>query len=362
MKFKISFLSVVMVLMSVNAGAQTARNPLNHEPMRMSQHQRILTSERLSEDILYSADGSQLEKNSLIYNENGRKKTSLTQRWNDDDRQWQNVAQCEYTYDGDREIAITSTWSVSAWNSLSKVETVYSPEGRVLYALSYSWNDVSDDWNMNPSMKNEWVYDENGRMVESLKQTINKETNTWNDSHVRILYAYNEDGVLNEETYQLWNPTSQTWVDKGRYTFFKEDEQHTVAMSSFYSAGKWINDGKIMHTYDKEGKVMRSEYYGDALDNSLKAYCIYAYTDNFISPEVIVSENISVHPNPVVSSFELTVPKSFVGKVAGIFDIYGKPVKSMVVNSEKMQVSASGLSSGVYVLKIDNKSAKFVVK
>lgn len=364
MRFKISLLSVFVVVMSMSVNAQTARNPLNHEPMRMSQHQSTVSSERLSEDVLYSADGSQMEKNSFVYNENGRKKMSLTQRWSDSDGMWQNVSQCEYAYDENREIAITSTWDVSAWKKSSKVETVFGPEGKALYALSYSWDRVSDDWDINPSVKNEWIYNENGQVVEDRKQTMNKDAGTWNDSHVRILYRYDGNGILNEEIYQVLNPENQAWVDKGRYTFSKKDELHKVATSYFSAVGKWIYDGKVMHVYNPEGQAIRSEYYGDTLDNSLKAYCVYTYTDKFGLPEeiVVTEERISVYPNPVVSSFELSVPVSLVGKTAGIFDIYGKPVKSVVVQNEKTQVNVSGLSGGIYVLKIDDKSAKFVIK
>lgn len=363
MKFKISLLSVVMGLMSANADAQTARNPLNHEPMRMSQHQSGFSAEKLSETVYYRADGSPFDKSSLVYDEAGRKKAEITQRRNDNDGQWQNVLQSEYFTVENKEIEVLSSWTAASfsWTKASKTETFYNTERKASYALSYSWSGISDDWSLTPSAKSQWIYDEKGRVTENLKQSMNKETNAWID-YARILYTYNEDGMLSEEIYQTWNPERKTWSDKGKYTFSKENDKHKVATSYFYTADKWVYDGKIIHSHDNDGRVVRSEYYGEATDNSLKVYCIYTYSDKYCLPKIEEVEAISVHPNPVVSSFELTVPASFVGKTAGIFDIYGKPMKTFVVTGEKMQVSVSGLPSGVYIIKTDDKSAKFVVK
>lgn len=361
MRLKFSLLYVALLAMSVHSGAQTARNPLNHEPARVK-FQRSISSERLSEEVFYHADGSQFDKSSFVYDEDGRKKTEIFQRWNDDERTWQNVSQCNSVYEGNKEIAISSDWDMTTWKNASKVESVYDLKGNILYTLSYSWNDRADDWNTEPSMKNEWVYDENGRVTEYLKQSMNRETAVWNDYHARILYTYDGDGELSEEVYMSWNPENKSWTDRGKYSYSKEDQIHRVATSYIYASGKWVYDGKIIHIYDQEEKVIRSEYYGNILDNSLKAYCIYTYSDKLDSPEVIVTGNISVYPNPVVSSFELTVPEMFVGKTADIFDIYGRPVKTILVNNEKMQIDATGLSSGIYILKVGDKNAKFVIR
>ncbi len=360
MNFKISLLSVGLLVMSVYAEAQTARNPLNREPASIA-FQNSISSWKLSDEIFFHADGTQFDKRSLVYDENGRKISDITQRWNDDDRSWQNASKSESVYGENREVAISSVRNATGWQNTSKVENIYGSEGRLGYSYSYSWNNDADDWSVDPSMRCEWLYDEGDRVTEYLKQYMNEATGEWS-GYARILYSYDEEGILKEELYQSRNSESGSWTNGGKYVYSKDSEKQKTAMSYICVSDKWMFDGKTIYSNDEEGKLARCEYYGNDTDESLSAYCIYTYSESVGTPAVSEVKDINVYPNPVVSSFELTVPDVFVGKVANLFDVSGKQVKSVLIGDEKTQFDVAGLSSGIYILKVGDQTKKLVIK
>ena len=361
MNIKVGFLSVVMLAMPVFIGAQTARNPLNHEPARLTL-QKGISSWKLSDETFYRADGTPFDKRCFEYDNNGQRMSDVTQSWSKGDEAWLKNTKYDYTYGENKMIKVSSVKNATGWQNASKVEVMNDSRGRQNYSMSYSWDSSTDDWSIAPSLKCEWVYDENGRITEYLKRYMNKETKEFNDFDARILYSYDEEGGVNEELYQAWNQESKSWTNVGRYTYSKESDSKKVAMSYFFAAGKWQLDGKTIYLYDKDGKLARSEFYGSSADAPLTAYSLFAYSEDVICQKITYMEDISVYPNPVVSSFELTVPESLVGKTASIFDIYGIFVKSAVVNNKKIQVDVSEIHAGIYVLQIGDKTKKIIIK
>ena len=361
MNVKISLLSVVMLTMSVYAAAQTARNPLNHEPARVMLKKNP-SSWKLTNETFYRADGAQFDKRSLSYGSNGQLTGEITVSQSKIDESMQNATKCDYFYKDNKKVAISAEKNMTGWQNLSKVETIINHEGKSAYSLNYSWNRDNEDWNVDPSLKCTWVYDENGCIAEYTKQPWDKEKNDWNEPNVRILYSYDVDGEVNEELYQSWNAGSDSWINGGKYTYAKDGKNQKVALSYFFASGKWIADGKTVYSYDEDGKIARSDFYGNNADAVLNAYCIYSYSENSSCEVITEAEDINIYPNPAVTTFELAVPSSLVGKVAYILDVWGKQVKSVIVSNEKTQVDISGLPGGVYVLYVGEKTKKLVIK
>ena len=360
MNIRISLLTVVVLTMSVYAGAQTARNPLNHEPSRITLQKRA-SSMKIAEETFYRADGVYIDKRLFTYDESGQKTSNTNLIWNENDATWQNSSKNDFVYEENKNITISSVGNLTGWQNTTKTETVYNSERKQIYSLTYSWDKSIDDWSIAPMLKCEWVYDSNGRATEYLKKRFDEKTGDWSVLEAHILYSYEEKDALVEELYQSWDANSNSWQNGGKYTYSKNNETQQTAMSYYFVSNKWVFDGKIIYSYDADGKLSRSDYYNTDADNTLKAYSLYSYSEKNC-PVIIETTEINISPNPVVSSFELTVPAELVGKTAGIFDVYGKFVKSVVVNNEKVQVNVNGIYGGVYILQIADKTKKFVIK
>ena len=354
MKLKISLLLFIATGWSFYSEAQTARNPLNYEPARVTL-QKGFSSWTLSEEIFYRPDGTAFDKRSIQYDATGRKTAELTLRLNKSDQTWYQTTKNEYRFEENKEIVAC----MSGRKYTSKTEIISDASGRPLYSFIYSWNSGADDWSVSPSSRSEWKYDANGRVTECLKQYFNRIAREWNGFDVRIQYTYDETGALSEELFQTWNAQSGQWIDGGRYSYSNEGELRKVAASYIPASGNWAVDGKTVYHYDGDGKIVRCEYYKD---NTLDAYSIHIYSEKSDCPAVIESHKITVFPNPVVSTFELTVPDDFTGKTMYLFDAWGTQVKALPIAVQTTQVDVSGLSGGVYLLKIGELSKKIILK
>ena len=357
MNLKISLFAFFLMALPVGSGAQTVRNPLNFELAQVPLQTHI-SSWKLSEEIFYRPDGTPFDKRSYSYDENGRKMADLTLRWNKTDEMWFQTQQCDYLTEKGREVAINR----SGVQYVSRTEITSDTDGKPLYALTYEWNNSTDDWSTHPCQRSEWVYNRDGLLTTCLKQHLNLETKTWNDFDVRILYAYDEAGVLTEELYQSLNAETGQWTNGGKYQYNNVSERQKVASSFIFASDRWVSDGKTVYLYDEEGKLTRCEYYLNDADKSLNAYSINTYSEPFSLPEAIEPETVSVYPNPVVSSFELTVPGSLIGKTLQMYDVSGKQVMTLPVQNQRTQVDASRLSSGVYILKIGDLTKKIILQ
>ena len=357
MKLKISILLIAALAWSLCSEAQTARNPLNFEPARVTL-QKGLSSWKLAETIFYRANDKPFDKQSFQYDENGRKTTELTFRLNETDQTWHQTMKSEYRYFDGKEIIM----NMSGTHYTSRTEVVYDTENKPLYSFTYSWNSDAGDWSVNPFLRSEWKYDANGSVTTCLKQQINRTTNEWNDFDVRILYTYHENGALTEELFQILNIEQGQWTNRGKYSYSKINELQKVAISYVYASGSWVFDGKTVYIYDEDGKIARSEYYKNEVDKTPDAYSINTYSEIAGFPEEVESKEITVFPNPAVSSFELTVPNEYTGKTMYLFDAWGKQVKAVQVTGQTMQVDVSGLPGGVYLLRIGELSKKIVLK
>lgn len=357
MKLKISLLFIVVVACLPYAGAQTACNPLNFEPARVP-ILKGLSSWKLSEEIYYRADDTPFEKRSYQYDENERQTAELTFRFEKDDRTWRQTVKSEYQYDEGKKIVM----ELSGQQWTSKTEIMADVDGKPCLSFAYAWNRYADDWSVNPYLKTEWTYNEQGQVTTCLKLHKNPTTNEWYEFDIRISYDYDSDGALREELFQSWNNEQRQWINKGSYRYSTINKLQKEAVSSFFVNDNRVFDGKTVYFYDEEGKIARCEYYKYNTDKVLNAYSINTYTEMASQPETLESPEITVFPNPVVSSFTLTVPKEFVGKTMYLFDAWGKQAKMLPVADQTTQIDVANLTRGVYLLKIGELSNKIVLK
>ncbi|MEC5165828.1 hypothetical protein RCH18_001561 [Flavobacterium sp. PL11] len=71
--------------------------------------------------------------------------------------------------------------------------------------------------------------------------------------------------------------------------------------------------------------------------------------------EVTLIEGLNLYPNPVTNGKIYISTKNDFDKEIVIFDVLGKKVLQTILNSRELNVSS--LSSGIYIIKINEKEA-----
>lgn len=87
---------------------------------------------------------------------------------------------------------------------------------------------------------------------------------------------------------------------------------------------------------------------------------IYEY---FNTTSINNSENnneFNIYPNPTLSKLQLTLNSKQIGKTVQILDITGKTVKTLVVNQTNQTIDVSSLQNGIYFIRVDNSTQKFI--
>ena len=362
MKTNICLLSIALTAITLGSQAQGTRNMLNSRPASIRLHAGQ-SPKYLINSTYYTADSVMFDQYIYQYGENGKMSTELYQSWNGKNSSWRDNSKTTYTY-GDNSMSYTySTWSTDEWRNASKTEYTYNTAGKKTSSLYYKWDAASEQWANQPYIKDSWVYDGNNRITSFTEQYRNTEANDWNAPSVQILYSYDENGKLTEELLQTRNSGTAAWENDGKYEYIYDEDNNTVTCMSYIPLkGNWIYDGKIICIYDKDNDMERCEYYSNDINASMMAYCVYNYSESMGTAKVADNAEISVYPNPAVTTFELSVPESLVGKNIQIFDAAGKLTRTHTVSDTKTTLSATDMSAGMYFIRIGNATRKLIVR
>lgn len=78
--------------------------------------------------------------------------------------------------------------------------------------------------------------------------------------------------------------------------------------------------------------------------------------------ELIENEqSLKLFPNPNNGSFTLELVDMEIGREIQIYNVSGKLVKSIVINSEKQVIDATELENGVYFIRLQNEAIRFIL-
>ena len=133
------------------------------------------------------------------------------------------------------------------------------------------------------------------------------------------------------------------------------------------------NDGKVLVNFDglssygrtvilqPNGRVLVAGYTGGLKDTSSIARFINL--PSLSTNETLSESKFTISPNPAKDYFMILDSKKMSdNQKVEIFDETGRIVKSVFVNSENPRINVSDLSSGVYLIKLNNNTTKLILK
>lgn len=255
--------------------------------------------------------------------------SQLEQRWNDSI--WGNY--CLYTYsydDNNRKVnRLYQEWDGIDWVNDNIYIYTYDSNNNVISKLYQNWN--GPDW-VNSNLST-FIYDANNYITSDLLQ--NWYNNTWNDWMLRT-YTYDEYYNLNVELMQRWfiNDWVNFWCINSHF-----DDNNFLESGSFW---RWELNGTV------EGGD--SSYY-------------YFHTVVGINEVPESLESISVYPNPASTIITFSTPtKPEKNTILTIIDITGKQLIMRQITEKQTVVDVSGLSQGVYFVRVADDRAVRVSK
>ena len=126
----------------------------------------------------------------------------------------------------------------------------------------------------------------------------------------------------------------------------------------------WNSDNPSVATVNQNGIVTAigsgsCTIIGETKDGRYSGECnIFVMNPNSVSDDFI-SYTYKVYPNPTYLFVNIKTELPRLSKYV-LLNIYGQKVLSGIINQKNFRIDLSKLSSGVYVLRIDNKSYKII--
>lgn len=88
---------------------------------------------------------------------------------------------------------------------------------------------------------------------------------------------------------------------------------------------------------------------------------IYFSTENALSVNEFSMNDFKLYPNPTDTNWELTSSNAIISQIE-IYDIVGKKVKSITLNTQQISISGSDLQSGIYFAKIYSDQGEKILR
>ncbi len=302
----------------------------------------------------YAANGNWLGDEDAIYDTNADA--------------WIPLEKSIHSYNPDNNYHILTEYQ--KWNAtenafipVSRFENLFDANGRFAGHNRYEWDNTAHNWKK--IYRDEVTYNaENPNKTVRIEYNWNNTTSNWDFFRKSNQIAYNGRGwdFTLEEYYD--------WIDGAWVGMYKRESPHDangkVTSITNYdwdnATSNWIEKSKEEYTYNADGtkSIVRKYNYNQA-NWLLSSTETYHYSPKFSTKiENAAFFSISIFPNPATDYFAIHGLEK--ETTISVFDISGKIIvrAKNVLPNEK--ISVTGWNKGVYFVKINNKTAKLVVK
>jgi len=287
-------------------------------------------------------------KYSYTYDASNNLTAELHQNWNGS--AWDNSTQFINTYNASNNLTteLHQTWSSSAWVNSYQYNYTYDAQNNLSTRLFQDWS--GSDW-VNVS-KNNYTYDANNNLTSELQQMWNG--TTWADL-LQSTYTYNSDNKMTRELIQTWNGIA--WTTNGQVIFtYDANKNQTGQLYQGWDGSTWVNSYMVGYTYDASNFIKSLSYknWNDAGTKIMSGDSAFYYYHTVLGVNELMATNggIAVYPNPASTQITIDISANQVQGLISILNFNGQEVFTRQVNHPKTQLDISGLSGGVYYVRL----------
>jgi len=369
-------------------------------------HNKILT--RLNQGISFIDDSTTYQ-----YDEQGNNVKQLYQRWNNN--QWENTELfiSEYDNNNNQVYSLPLFWRNNQWDSISQSFYVYNANNKKIdeihqsfynnqwknsYRYTYTWDINGNELERTEFNWNDSLWKENRKFIKTYDSNNNLLTatdsmGTYTQYCSKKTYTYDgNNNMLTEFNEGL--TAGGMWYSKTQNFYMYDERNNRLTDSSILHAGSsWYNDIVFRWEYDENSNSVLG--FNQKWDFGLEdwkndnAETITIYYNNMQSEEVSYIMNgqrykfeasykkvkeavgiaqltmynvqLTIYPNPtrgqlIIDNGELTIGEYSIYSVVGQVVMVG----AYPCGSPEMTIDVSHLASGMYFLKVDGKTVKFV--
>ncbi len=317
-------------------------------------------------------------KYQFTYTTEGLVQTLLHQDYNSATSLYENVDHKFFAYSGtDKLIEVNQNWITDHWENDSKIEYTYNASNQNEYKISYTWDNVNDEWDIVD--RHVYTYSGNDLTIDAY-QVYNG--SSYNNSY-RLVYTYDGNGnvltrrqdlypgsweynSLLEYTYNSNNDRltlkssnwiGGAWVNSYLYTYtYNSNFDLTEQLYQTWSGSAWVNVDKYENTYDayyNRTEHVFSTWSGSAWEYDNKTeYYWSQYDANGISE--LFNSSMNVFPNPSSGLINIDqVDDHF--NMLSVYDESGKIVMTKEINGHHEMINLKQFGTGIFIITLSNE-------
>ncbi len=276
--------------------------------------------------------------------------------WNE---AWEPTSRVIYTYTGFAKVASATSefYAAGLWMPISRVLSTYDGNEFLINELNQNWDFIGNAFA--DSSQVIYTNNPNGSIDNSVTQIYNVGTDLW-DNEFRNSYEYNASGGVLTLLTETWE--AGTWVNSELSTSTYDGNPFLIQMlqQEWNVAGsEWIDVNQQLITNTSSGlpqQIISQTWNGDSWDNQFRITYTYENLGIIENP----GSSFMIFPNPSTNIVTINATNISVSEPYDLLDISGKAVMHGIINVGQTQIDASGLESGVYILRMGRRAYKLV--
>lgn len=285
----------------------------------------------------------------------------LNYRWDKDFRSWKESSRGISYYTKDQKLSHSMDFKFNEysrnWENNYMNETFLERNGAIRINASKKWDAPSGKWIVKARNT---CKDEISTLQRICISTEWKEKKgAWNQSQ-KTVNQFNTDRRLAETFLYSWDEETGQWGNLRHFEYeYDASGRKTKWFSWVYEEenGEKLSRGHQQYIYDKHGN--NTEVLSLSWDKVTKQWTVYQKQVHYWSKslensqEDVLSESLTVYPNPFTDQARLSLSGITNIKKIELRDIYSKLVKNFDFdNEEEIIITRSGLKPGVYFIKV----------
>lgn len=291
-----------------------------------------------------------------LYDSNHRLLEVTVEGWNSG---WSNYYKHIYTYDAAGNL-LTQTdliWLSGAWRNSYQSSFSYSGNQRTMALYRY-WDAAGNNW-IN-SMRTTFVYT-GTQLTSSTDEDWN--VTSWANAMRRTNFVYAGSDLLSYD-FEMWNAGMGAFELKTKTSFTYDTNQHMLeSFVELWNAPTmtWEKYTRTTYSYDtqwNQTQIMDENWDTSTNDWQNNSLIVNYYTIGTVGLHELSSQgSLLFYPCPVVSQLSISADTD---QEAELWSIEGRLIMVAPVKKGINTMDLSGISKGLYFIRLDGKTGKVI--
>ena len=236
--------------------------------------------------------------------------------------------------------------------------------GNTLLEIEYIWDSTNHSWGNNNRIES--IYDSKGNQLLYVTYSWNNTTQSWQGTNKNSI-RYDNMNNWTMMLFQYWDSTG--WVNNEYDTIQSEYIGGRLIQSAEngfrWYQGHWIPFLTSIYKYDEYGNELFYQLQNGLSDSILASGARYYYyyealdisNNNSIAPSPLI-----IYPDPSSQTLTIALSQTYLNEPYSVYDLMGQRMTAGYLSGNNYFIDVSGYAEGIYVLKVNSLTQKFIVK